>query len=167
MEESDKKLEEMAILLEKYRKNKTLVSPEDLAGKYSAQFHKLILQLKKALQQYLLTYSLENLKILQDEYLGGFAADVNRIYSETDMGRRVGKAAFKEFDLEKIKCLAEELRNRIYNEAWVPYFQKHIWLYITEECLAVENPQTPKIYNSLVDMFWNEEKKEWIKEKIV
>ena len=165
MEKSAKILENTAIVLEKYKKNKTLVSPEDLVGKYKVPFQKLKAQLKEDLEAYLMAYSLENLILVQDEYLEEFVAAVNRIFSDTGMGRRIGMAAFREFDLEKVKYLAEELRGRIYNEAWVPYFQKHICLYITEGCLAEDNPQSPRIYNSLVDMFWNEEKSEWIKEE--
>lgn len=164
MEKPTKILEKVAISLEKYKKNKTLVSPEDLAGKYKVPFQKLKAQLTDELSEYLKAYSLEGLKVIQDNNGEKFAEAVNRIYLDTGIGKRVGKAAFKDFDLEQVKQLAEELRLRIYNEAWVPYFQKYTCLYLTEECLAEENPQTPRIYNSLVDKFWNVSTGEWIAE---
>jgi len=165
MEKPTEILEKVAISLEKYKKNKTLVSPEDLAGKYKAPFQKLKAQLASELSEYLKAYSLEELKVIQDNNgFKEFTEAVNRIYAESGMGKRVGKAAFKDFDLEQVKNLAEELRLRIYNEAWVPYFQRHTCLYLTEACLADTNPQSPRIYNSLVDMFWNVSTGEWIKE---
>ena len=164
MEKPTKILEKVAISLEKYKKNKTLVSPEDLAGKYKVPFQKLKAQLLDELSEYLKAYSLEGLKVIQDNNSEKFAEAVNRIYLDTGIGKRVGKAVFKDFDLEQVKQLAEELRLRIYNEAWVPYFQKYTCLYLTEECLAEENPQTPRIYNSLVDKFWNVSTGEWIAE---
>ena len=168
MEKATEILEKTAVLLEKYKKNKTLVSPADLAGKYKVPFEQLKAQLKEALETYLRVYSLEQLELATDNqgHLEEFAETVNRIFSESGMGKRVGRAALKEFDLEQVKLLAEELRIRIYNEAWVPYFQRHTCLYITDECLADDNPQTPRIYNSLVDKFLNEESGEWTTDEV-
>ena len=168
MGKSAELLEKTALLLEKYKKNKTLVSPADLAGKYKAPFEQLKAQLKEALVEYLKAYSLEQLALTTDNksYLEQFAETVNRIFQDTNMGKKIGKAAFQEFDLEHIKHLAEELRIRIYNEAWVPYFQKHMCLYAQQECFTVDNPQTPRIYNSLVDKFYNEETGEWTSDEV-
>lgn len=161
--EIEKKL---AITLEKYRKNKTLVPAADLAGKYKVPFEKLKAQLKEELETYLACYSLQGLMVIQDKegYLKEFKENVNRILSDPDIGKRAGKAAFKEFDIQQIKQIAEELRERIYNEAWVPYFQKHTGLYVTTECFNLINPLSPRIYNYLVDKFWNEETGEWTKD---
>lgn len=164
MEKPTEILEKVAISLEKYKKNKTLVSPEDLAGKYKAPFQKLKAQLASELSEYLKAYSLDGLKVVQDNNLEGFTEVVNRIYIDTGMGKRVGKAAFKDFDLEQVKQLAEELRSNVYEQAWVPYFQRYTCLYLTEECLADKNPQAPRIYNSLVDKFFNVSTGEWITE---
>lgn len=167
MEKSAEILEKAAVTLEKYRKNKTLVSPADLAGKYKVPFEKLKHQLRDELSDFLKAYSLEQLTLTQDKhgYFEKFVEDVNRIFITSDFGKRAGKAAFKDFDLEQIKHLAEELRTKIYTEAWTPYFHRHDCLYATAECFAEDNPQTPRIYNSLVDKFWNEGTGEWIEEK--
>lgn len=167
MEKAAEILEKAAVTLEKYKKNRTLVSPEDLAGKYKAPFEKLKRQLADELEAYLKTYSLEQLVLVKDNmgYLEKFSETVKRIYSDTGMAKRVGMAAFKDFDLEQVKLLAEELRVRIYEEAWVPYFNKHICLFTSEDCWNDDNPQQPRIYNSLVDKFWNEENGEWIKDE--
>lgn len=166
MEKAAEILKKAAITLEKYKKNKTLVSPEDLAGKYKVPFEKLKAQLKQELTAYLAAHTLGELVFVQDNkgYLEEFIKANDRIFKESNTGKLVGKAAFKEYDLEKVKQLAEALRIRVYNEAWVPYFTKHICLYLTDGCLAEENPQTPRIYNSLVDMFWDARNSEWIKD---
>ena len=164
MEKSAEILEKLAVTLEKYKKNKTMIPPADLAGKYKVPFQKLKDQLKQELTSYLAAYSLEQLTFAQDdkEHLEEFLKDNDLAFRNCNMSRRVGHAAFKEMNLDQVKQLAEELRIKVYEEAWVPYFQKHICLYITEGCLATEsNPQTPRIYNSLVDKFWDEETKEW------
>lgn len=165
MEKPREILEKTAITLEKYRKNKTLIPPADLAGKYKVPFEKLKNQLKTELEAYLKAQILEGLPVAKDDYgwLEEFTQAMSRIISESEIGKRVGRAALKEFDLEQVKQLAEELSIRVYNEAWVPYFQRHTCLYMTEGCLAEENPQRPRIYNSLVDRFWDDKKEEWIK----
>lgn len=165
MEKSAENLEKAAVTLERYKKNKTRISPADLAGKYKASFEKLKQQLKEELETYLKTYSLEQLVFAKEDegYFEEFAESVNRIFSDSGMGKRVGRAAFKEFDLEQVKRLAEELRVRVYEEAWVPYFQKYVCLYTTVECFTGE--LSPRIYNSLVDKFWSEEKGEWIRDE--
>ena len=169
MEKSTELLKKAAATLEKYKKNKTLVSPEDLAGKYKVPFQKLKAQLKKELSEYLKTYSLEGLAIRDDNSVAfkEFTAAVERIFSDRNIGRQVGKAVFKEFDIEKVKQCAEALKVRVHNEAWIPYFDKFCCLYVTEECLVPENPQTPQIYNSLVDKFWDEDIKEWIGDEVI
>lgn len=163
MEKSTELLKKVAGTLEKYKKNKTLVSPEDLAGKYKVPFQKLTEQLKKELSDYLKTYSLEDLELAEGEALQEFIKTAEQIFETTDIGKQAGHAAFEEFDIEKVKQCAEALRIQIYNEAWIPYFDKFCCLYVTEECMVPDNPQTPQIYNSLVDKFWDENIKEWIR----
>lgn len=134
-----------------------------MAGKYKVPFQKLKKQLADELSEYLKAYSLEDLRVATDNSVGfkEFADTVNQIFKEGDIGCRVGKAAFQEFDLEQVKQLAEELKNRIYNEAYVPYFHKHTCLYTTQECFSEVNPLIPRIYNSLVDKFFDEETGTW------
>lgn len=164
MEKAEEIEKNLAITLEKYRKNKTLVPAADLAGKYKGPFEKLKAQLKEELETYLTFYALQGLIGRRDDegYFAEFEETVNRIFKESDIGKRAGQAAFNEYDLDKVKQLAGELKTRIYDEAWVPYFNKHICLYMTPECFNAENPQTPKIYNRLVDKFWSEEAGGWI-----
>ena len=163
MEKAAEALKKLTATLEKYRKNKTMVKPEDLAGKYKAPFEKLKAQLKDELSEYLTIYSLEGLPLIQDNEgrYEEFEAAADQILKSPELGRQAGKAVFQEYDLDKVKKYAEDLRTRIYNEAWLPYFERHTCLYTTKECFAAENPQSPRIYNSLVDKFYQEETGEW------
>lgn len=154
--------ERLAATLEKYRKNKTLVPPEDLAGKYKVPFMALVKQLQEEIEEYLKAYSLEGLQVANDEHLNEFVEAANQIFSDPEMRRQAGKAAFKEYDMSKIKQIAEQLKRRLYHEVWLPYFMRHTCLYATESCFAEDNPQTPRIYNSLVDKFWDDKKDMWI-----
>ena len=167
MEKSAEILEKVAVLLEKYKKNKTLVPPEELAGKYKVPFEKLKRQLADELSDYLKAYSLQWLTLAEDNegYFTDFIEMVNQLFIESGMGKRVGRAAFKEIDLEHIKQLAEEVRIMVYEKAWMPYFHKHTVLYIPAETFEDGNPQAPRIYNTLVDKFWDDEGGGWIEDK--
>ena len=166
MEKAAQILEKLEVTLDKYKKNKTLVSPADLAGKYKQPFEKLKAQLKEELEILFMACVIEPLPVVSDSngWLKEYTATVNKILSEGNAGKLIGHAAFQEYDLEKVKLILEKLQIQVYNEAWLPYFQKHICLYLTEGCLAEDNPQTPRIYNSLVDKFWDEGTGEWIKD---
>lgn len=167
MQNADEALKTVAITLEKYRKNKTLVPPEDLAGKYKVPFQKLKAQLHDELIVYIKAYSLGELVIRRDKD-GKFDAlvrMVDKLYEDGRYKTRFGKAAFKEFDLEAIKRIAEELRIQIYNEAWIPYFEMHTCLFATAECFSEDDPHIPRVYNSLVDKFYVQETGEWIEDE--
>ena len=65
MEKAAEALKKLTITLEKYRKNKTMVSPADLAGKYKAPFEKLKKQLNDEVAEYMILYSLTDLPLMQ------------------------------------------------------------------------------------------------------
>lgn len=125
--ESKEKLEKLKITLEKYRKNKTQISSEDLAGKYKTPFARLERQLKSDLCSYLKAYSLEDLGFLKWTHAEriAFAEDVNWIYHGGRFGERVGRAALKEFDLDRVRELADELRGLVV-DAWAEYAERHM-----------------------------------------
>lgn len=161
MEQSSELIKKVEVTLEKYRKNKTLVSPEDLKGKYKVPFQKLQAQLTDEIWEFLKTYALEELELIDDEHFEEFTDNVKRIFTEPNLGKRIGKAVSKDFDLEQVKEIAKGLRLKVISEAWVPYFHKHTCLYATEECFSEDNPQAPRFYNSLVDKFLDPKTKKW------
>lgn len=160
MQKSEEAFKIAALTLEKYRKNKTLVPPEDLAGKYKVPFQNLKNQLKREVQEYLETYCLGGLLIAKDD-CEEVVAEINQAYADADVGKRIGRAIFKDFDLEAVKQIAEEHRQRIY-KIWERYFNEHTCLYANAPCFIEGNPQIPFIYNTLVDKFWDESTGTWI-----
>lgn len=151
--------------LEKYRKNKTLVPPKELAGKYKKPFEKLKQQLKEELEEYLRLFILDGLRIRDDEEGQQVMADINQTFKEAQIGRQVGRAAFREFDLEKIRRIAQEYRWKV-EEIYKTYVDRHTCLYAAWPSWDPDNPQPPLIYNDIVNMFYDEESGKWIsKEK--
>lgn len=165
MDNIEKALEKAAKTLEKYRKNKTLVPPEELAGKYKKPFEKLKQQLKEELEEYLKLFILDELQIWDNEEGQQFIDEINQAFKERQVGKRVGRAAFREFDLEKIKQIAQEHRQRI-EKIYKAYFDCHTCLYAAGPSWDPDNPQPPLIYNDIVDKFYDEAAGGWIsKEK--
>lgn len=164
-EKAVKALEKAAVTLEKYRKNKTLVPPEELAGKYKKPFEKLKQQLKEELEEYLRLFILDGLRIRDDDEGQRLIGEINQAFKEAQIGKQVGRAAFREFDLEKIKRIAQEHRQRVMG-IYKAYFDRHTCLYAAGPSWDPENPQPPLIYNDIVDKFYDEAAGGWIsKEK--
>lgn len=163
MDKVDELLQKVETSLAKYRKNKTLVSPEDLAGKYKVPFEKLREQLRDELADYVRAYALKDLVLVRDEHFEAFSEAVSQIWKESNMGKQIGEAAFKDMSLEKIQDLAFVFRTSVMSLAYFPYFNKHTCLRATAECLTEEGNAVPKIYNTLMDEYWNEETGEWEK----
>lgn len=163
MDKANELLQKVETSLEKYRKNKTLVSPEDLAGKYKVPFEKLREQLREELADYVRACALKDLVLVRDEHFDAFSEAVSQIWKESNMGKQIGEAAFKDMSLEKIQNLASAFRFSVIALAWHPYFNKHTCLRATAECFDEDSSTVPKIYNSLVDKFWNENTGEWEK----
>ena len=164
-EKAVKALEKAAVTLEKYRKNKTLVPPEELAGKYKKPFEKLKQQLKEELEEYLRLFILDGLRIRDDDEGQRLIGEINQAFKEAQIGKQVGRAAFREFDLEKIKRIAQEHRQKV-EGIYKAYFDRHTCLYAAGPSWDPDNPQPPLIYNDIVDKFYDEAAGGWIsKEK--
>ena len=161
MDKVNEFLQKVETSLEKYRKNKTLVSSEDLAGKYKIPYEKLREQLREELADYVRACALNDLVLVRDEHFKAFSEAVSRIWKEGNFGKRIGEAAFKNMDLEKIKLVADDFRSKVKQGAWIPYFNKHTCLRATAECFDENSSIVPKIYNTLVDEYWNENTGEW------
>ena len=160
-EKAEKALEKAAETLEKYRKNKTLVSPAELAGRYKKPFEKLKQQLKGELGEYLRLFVLDGLQIRCDSEGQQVVAEINQAFIEAQIGRRVGQAAFREFDLDEIKRIAEEHRQTVMR-VYKAYFDRHTCLYAAGPSWDPDNPQPPLIYNDIVDKFYDEAASGWI-----
>lgn len=132
-----------------------------MAGKYKKPFEKLKQQLKEELEEYLRLFALDGLQFRDDDEGRQLVDEINRAFREGQIGKRVGRAAFREFDLEKIKQIAQEHRQKV-EGIYKAYFDRHTCLYAAGPSWDPDNPQPPLIYNDLVDKFWSEETGEWI-----
>ena len=132
-----------------------------MAGKYKKAFEKLKQQLKEELEEYLRLFILDGLQIRNDDEGQQLIDEINRAFKEGQIGKRVGRAAFREFDLEKIKRIAEEHRQRVMG-IYKAYFDRHTCLYAAGLSWDPDNPQPPLIYNDIVDKFYDEAAGGWI-----
>lgn len=123
---AEKALEKAAITLERYRKNKTLVPPEELAGKYKKSFERLEQQLKAELEEYLKLRVIEGLQIIDNDEGRRTIDRIDQMIQASGAGREVGRAAFQRFDLEEIERLAGELHWKIHEEIYKPYVERWI-----------------------------------------
>lgn len=116
------------------------------------------------LEEYLKAYTLEGLVFIQDESgaFEEFAEAVSQEHKNAGVGKAVGRAAFRDFDLQQIQEIARQQRENIL-KLYKPYFDRYTCLYCIGECFNENNPQTPRIYNSLVDKFYDDTTGEWIK----
>ena len=136
-----------------------------MAGKYKKPFEKLKQQLKEELEEYLRLFVLDGLQVRNDDEGQQVIAEINQAFKEAQIGRQVGRAAFREFDLEKIKRIAEEHRRKVVG-IYKAYFDRHTCLYAAGPSWDPDNPQPPLIYNDIVDKFYDEAAGGWIsKEK--
>lgn len=168
MKSIEEVLQSLQSTFEKFKKNKNMVSPEDLAGKYKVPFDNLKKQLAEEMSTYIKISCVPSMEIdagLSKEYNEAFVKAANEIFKAGDYGNRVGKAIFQNVDLDAAKKLADEYRERILNEFYYPYMKKYTCLFVTEQCLSENDPQTPRIYNSFVDKFWDESTGQWIKDE--
>lgn len=127
MIETEEKLEKLKNTIEKYRKNKTQIPPEELAGKYKVPFERLEWQLKLDLASYLKAYSLACLGFFgwSENERDDFAKEFCRIYHAGNFGLRVGQAALEKFDIDQVQALADELRGLVV-DAWAEYAEQHM-----------------------------------------
>ncbi len=145
-EEAEKAFKKAAATLGKYRKNKTLVPPYDLAGKYKKSFGELKQQLKDDLEAYLKACILEGMEIHGQAEAQKAAEAINALHKAEGVGGRVGRIAFGgcppyrpgaagdtaigevaqsvQEDMAKIQETAKEQRRRVWEEVYMPYLER-------------------------------------------
>ena len=153
--------EKLTGLIEKYRKNREKVPLEVLKTKYAAAYNQLIEDIKAELKHIALQFPpwLEGRKVRR-EYVDDISDIFNRIYAEGGYSKMLGRLAFKEMEADAALYTAQQI-NKKFIAALEEYVSSKACLYATASCWIPEHPQTPKIYNDFLRMFWDEERKEW------
>lgn len=163
MENADEALKILSSTLEKYRMNKTKVPAADLAGKYRVPFQKLKQKLRDDIEAYLKAYSLSGIMIMKGD-LESITAEINRSFREREIGERAGRAAFQDYNLAEIQKIAGECR-RIFQDVYARYFNQHTGLCLEAGCFDEDRPVIPRVYNEIVDKFWDDGAGRWIERR--
>ena len=157
--------EKLRELLEKLRRNKEKVPLPVLKTKYKAAYEKLLEDIKTEAKAYALPIATRlpgwiSGRPVKEEYAERIGEEFNRIYAEGDYAHRIGQALYKRYSADEVRQLAEEI-NRSLQAAVKKIFDEATCLYTTAENWNPENPVIPKIYNDLVDKFYDETIKQW------
>lgn len=164
------KAENIEALLARLKLNKEKVPLEILKTKYKAAYEKLTGQIKEQAIEIIKPIAIAPPEFLKDcrikkEYADELADAFNRIYEEGGYAKKIGAALYKRYSIEEARSIAKEI-NAVYQEEFLKIFDQKTCLYAAGPCFDLENPETPLIYNDLVDRFYDEEAGGWItKEK--
>lgn len=161
--EGAKKLE---AFLAKLKLNKEKVPLDVLKTKYKAGYEKLTTDIKAEAVELIKPIATRPPEWLADckiktEYMEEIAAAFNGIYEAGGYAKKIGTALYKHYSIEEARKLAEEI-NQKYREELLKIFHQKTCLYAAGPCWTEDNPETPLIYNDLVDKFWSEDTGEWI-----
>lgn len=157
--------ENLKDLIDKLRRNKEKIPLKVLKTRYGAAYGKLVEDIKASAKAYLLPTAAALSpwlagKRVKAEYADRIVEAFNGLYASGDYAHRIGQALFKRYSIVEARQLAEEL-NRSFQAAIEGIFEQATCLYTTAENWNPENPVIPRIYNDLVDKFYDDATKQW------
>lgn len=149
--------EELAKLLTTLKHNREKVPLDVLKTKYKKGYERLCADIKCMASDYAEKVVFNGIRIHKD-YLDEAVPIINGAVEHPEILRQLSRAAFCHQDITEFDSLAGMLRENIL-AALEPFFEKHLALYITQECL--ENPDVmPPIYCVANHCVWQDGK--WI-----
>ena len=143
-----KTLEEHLDLL---KRNLAVASLEVLKTKYKKPFDELRHNIKSTATAYVKQITLENIRIRAD-FMDEAQPLIQETIDQSGILKQISAAAFKRQDIEEIDQLALTLKEQI-RQALIPFYDKHICLYLDEECFG-NPPNAPKFYNEASGCMW-------------
>lgn len=157
--------EKLAALLQKLKANKEKVPLEVLKTKYKAAYEQLCQDIKDEAQKYLKQVIVKSPDFLEgtkikNKYMDELVDIYNQLYESGDYAKKIGHALFKNYSIPEAEALAKEV-SAVFREEALKYFHSKTCLYATAECFDLKDTKTPKIYNDLIDKFWDEETGTW------
>lgn len=160
--------EKLAALLERLKANREKVPIALLKTKYKTAYEKLLAEIweeaKKELIPAMVKQPVWMPEKVRSEYAEEIVAEFDRIYKEGGYAKKFGAALYKNYSISEARMLAGEI-NRKYREEMLNLFWRKTCLYTTAENWNPENPVSPSIYNDLVDKFWDEDTRGWIRKE--
>lgn len=156
----DEALKNLCATLGKYRRNVAQVPMDELEGKYKVPFDKLKVQLRHDLRTYIFAKATDGIRVHTAEECEELTGKIKLMY-ESGIRLRSEKIAFDiNHELSDIDIIACELREGVLSLYQI-YLDKHTCLCVEAACFDPVNPQTPKIYNDVLNKFWSDELNDW------
>lgn len=145
-----KTLEEYLDLL---KRNLAAVSLEILKTKYKKPFDELRHNISATATAYVKQVTLDNIRIRAD-FMDEAQPLIQTTIDQSGILKEISAAAFKRQDITEIDQLALTLKEQIH-QALIPFYDKHICLYLDEECFG-NPPKAPKFYNVASGCMWKD-----------
>ena len=153
--------ETLTAQIDKMRRNREKVPLEVLKTKYAAAYNALCESIKDELKHIALQFPpwLEGRKV-KKEYADEMAQIFNEIFTAGGYSKMLGRLAFKEMDAEAAIYTAQQI-NKKFLAALDEYVSTKACLYATAPCWNPEHPEKPKIYNDLLELFYDDATGSW------
>ncbi len=155
--------EKLYNLLQKLKRNKEKVPISVLKTRYKTSYEKLIAEIEaEAIEAVMIPTAvalpkwIEGQKVRADHILK-IGEIFDQIYREGEYSKKIGKALMEHYSIEEVQELSKEINKKFHDEL-SNYFCQNICLYTTAENWDPDSELIPRIYNDLVDKFWDEEK---------
>lgn len=149
--------ESLAKLLTTLKHNREKVPLDVLKTKYKKGYESLCADIKCRASDYATKIVFDGIRIHKD-YLAEVVSIINGTIERSGILKQLSRAAFSHQDIVEFDSLVEVLRKDILADL-KPFYEKHLALYITQECL--ESPDVmPLIYCVATHCVWQNEK--WI-----
>lgn len=129
--------------LDTLKRNIEAVSLPVLKTKYKKPYERLCKDIRTATADYVTGVIFQDFR-LKKEYLEEVVPIIQAAIRQSGLVPQIHAAALRQ-DLSVMDNLSVNLKTKV-KEALEPFYEKHLCLYVTDECLG-DNPQTPDIYN--------------------
>lgn len=155
--------EHLKEMIAKLKVNREKVPIEILKTKYAEPYNKLCEGIKAELKHIALQFPpwIEGRQI-KAEYGEEIEKLTEELYAAGGYSKKLGAAAFKNYDAGEAIRIAGQFTQEL-EAALEDYTRTKSCLYATAQCWPglADQPQTPKIYNDLLRMFWDEAAGGW------
>lgn len=123
--------DDLSTKLQILKKNRQNVPLETLKSQYGKSYAKLCSDIKCLVRQYFEMVLLEHINVGKD-YFEEATPIINKVIEDTDLTRRLSKAAFSHQDIEEIEVILYEFLHEL-DEKMEPFYEKYSILYFTND----------------------------------
>ena len=148
-------------LIEKLRRNREKIPLSKLKTVYADSYHQLCQTIWEEIRH--ITVELPDClkrRAVEEPYVTGLISVFEKLLRDENYEEKLGTAAFRDMDPEETIRIAHNLRSAFQAEAR-GYIMKQTCICASESCFSREHPQPPKIYNRILNRFWDEQLHIW------